>query len=137
MHEQRTDGTDAHADLRGFRILVVEDEFLVALMIERALEAAGCQVVGPVGRLGEAVEAARAGPLDGAILDIHLHGETVSLVAERLLRAGVPVLFATAADARELSPELRELPCMHKPIDMDRLVALAARVFKGARAQPA
>ncbi len=137
MSEYKTKPAAEDVDLTGFRILVVEDEFLVALTIERALEEAGCEVVGPVGRLGEADEAARAGALDGAILDVHLHGETVSSVAERLVRAGVPVVFATAARDLELSPELRKLPRLDKPLDIRRLIETAARVFRGARMRPA
>jgi DNA-binding response OmpR family regulator len=125
------------ADLAGLRVLVVEDEFLVAVAIERALAAAGCEVVGPVGRLSEAAQAARLGDLDGAILDVHLHGETVSPVAERLTRDGVPVLFATAASDRELPAELRKLPRLGKPVEVGRLVAAAARLFKAPRAHPA
>ena len=124
---------DSGPDLRGLRILVVEDEFLVALTIERALLAAGCEVVGPFGRLSQAAHAADDGELDGAILDVNLHGETVAPVADRLVQDGVPVLFATAASARELPPRLRLLPRLGKPVDLRSLLATAARLFNGPR----
>lgn len=122
--------------LTGLRVLVVEDEYFVALSLERALEAAGCQVVGPFGWLDQAAQAARAPGLDGAILDVHLHGESVSPVADQLVRAGVPVLFATAAAEDDLPPGLRELPRLGKPIELSRLLAAAARAFNGPRAEP-
>lgn len=122
-------------DLKGLRVLVVEDEFILALSIERALADAGCEVVGPVGRVSEAAQAAQDCPLDGAILDVHLHGETVSPVADRLVRSGVPVLFTTAAAERDLPPELRRLPRLRKPVDLHRLLAAATRAFRPRRPQ--
>ena len=124
-------------DLTGLRVLVVEDEYFIALSIERALEAAGCHVVGPFGWLDQAAQAARASGLDGAILDVHLHGESISPVADRLVRAGVPVLFATGAGEDDLPPRLRELPRFGKPIELPRLLAAAARAFNAPRAEPA
>ena len=133
-HEAEREGG---GDLKGLRVLVVEDEYFVALSIERALEAAGCQVVGPFGWLEDAAQAARAPDLDGAILDVHLHGELVSPIADRLVGAGVPVLFATAADASDLPPGLRKLPRLAKPLDPSHLLAAAAQAFKGPRARHA
>lgn len=128
----KDDGAE-DADLSGLRVPVVEDEFLVALAIEGALIAAGCEVVGPVGRLSEAEQAAGAPDLDGAILDVNLHGETITPVAERLARFGVPVLFATAACERDLPPGLRKLPRLRKPVELGGLVAAAARLFRAPR----
>jgi hypothetical protein len=109
----------------------------VALSIEHALADAGCEVVGPFGRLSEAAQAARGADLDGAILDVRLHDEMVSPVADSLVRAGVPVLFATAANENELPPRLSKLPRLNKPVDTTRLLAAAARLFKAPRAQTA
>lgn len=108
--------------------MVVEDEFVIALALERALAAAGCEVIGPVGRLPEAEAAARRGRLDGAVLDVDLHGDTVSELADRLLRDGVPVLFATGKEA-ELPERLLGQPRLQKPFALSRLTELAARTF--------
>jgi DNA-binding response OmpR family regulator len=132
-----TDHVGEDLDMRGLRVLVVEDEFVVALGMERALAEAGCKVVGPFGRVSQAARAAGTADLDGAILDVRLHGETVSPVAEKLVRDGVPVLFATASTDSELSPGLRKLPRLSKPVELGRLLAAAARLFKAPRPQPA
>ena len=78
--------------LDGLRVLVVEDNFMLAELTRDLLEDAGCQVVGPVGRLEEGLAHARTEPIDGAILDINLHGELSFAIAEVLaLRLDKPV----------------------------------------------
>ena len=72
------------ASLEGGQILVVEDEFLLALEVEAALASFGCFVAGPFAKLGKALVAARATRLDGAVLDINLNGEMVYPLAEFL-----------------------------------------------------
>lgn len=123
--------------LSGLRVLVAEDQFLIALSIERALAQAGCEIVGPVGRAGDAADIARTEALDGAILDLDLAGETAAPVAQQLLNEGVPVVFATAARAEELPPRLRGLPRVEKPFELGSLVALAAAAFRRQRTSPA
>src|SRR5215213_8423994 len=84
--------------LRDKRILVVEDEALVAMLIEDELLEAGARVVGPAASAGEAlrlIETAADGGLSAAVLDINLAGEAVRPVADRLAALGVPFLFAT------------------------------------------
>ena len=66
------------------RVLIVEDELLVALMIEDLLADLGCEVVGPFGSVAQALSAAGSEPIDLAVLDVNLGGEMVYPVAERL-----------------------------------------------------
>jgi CheY-like chemotaxis protein len=99
-----TDGSCLHrARLLDKRILVVEDEPIVAMAIECGLLDEGARIVGPVGSVDEAlrlVEAAMAdGGLSAAVLDLNLNGASVSPVADRLARLGVPFLFATGYGA--------------------------------------
>lgn len=97
------------------RILVAEDESLIALEIEDALEALGCEVVGPVSTLQRALELAQRGALDGAILDVTLRGGKTYPVAELLHARGIPFLFASGQSDWSFPLELRAFPCLEKP----------------------
>jgi CheY-like chemotaxis protein len=85
----------AMVDLAGKRILVVEDEALVAMLIEDMLIELGCAVVGPAMRLQHALQLAETGAIDAAVLDINLGGTRSDPVAEILERRLVPTLFVT------------------------------------------
>lgn len=82
-------------DLAGKRILVVEDEAMVAMLIEDMLTELGCAVVGPAMRLDHALQLAKTEAVDAAILDINLGGTRSDPVAEILERRLVPMLFVT------------------------------------------
>jgi len=79
----------------GKRILVVEDEALIAVMVEDMLTDMGSVVVGPAATIESALELARGEAIDAAILDVNVRGERIDPVAEALMARGVPVLFAT------------------------------------------
>lgn len=81
--------------LKGKRILVVEDEALIAVMVEDMLTDMGSVVVGPAGTIKSALELARKEAIDAAVLDVNVRGERIDPVAEALMARGVPVLFAT------------------------------------------
>jgi hypothetical protein len=72
------------AALQGIRVLVVEDEFLVATLIEDMLTTAGCVVLGPIPRLAEALDAVHRGTFDAAVLDVNLAGDRIDPVADLL-----------------------------------------------------
>jgi CheY-like chemotaxis protein len=85
------------SSLDGLRVLVVEDEALVSMLLEAMLEDLGCVVVGPAGRLAEAVKLMEA-DIDGihvALLDVNVAGEQVFPVAQALKAAGKPFAFST------------------------------------------
>lgn len=121
---------DLEAKVRGLRVLVVEDEFLMARLLEDVLNAYGCEVVGPVPRLDRAVDAARTEALDGAILDVNLAGELVFPVAEALLSRNIPFIFATGYSIASLPPRFHETPRLQKPFPMTGLIELMAEVFR-------
>jgi CheY-like chemotaxis protein len=100
----------------GTRILVAEDEFLVALVIEDMLQSLGCTVVGPYSYLAEASEAAIREQVDAAVLDINLHGEMVYPLAEYLHRHGIPFVFATGYAAKDVPEHLRVFEFLRKPV---------------------
>ena len=81
--------------LKGKRILVVEDEALIAVMVEDMLMEMGSEIVGPAATIEEALRLARSETLDGAVLDVNVRGERIDPVAEMLMARGVPTLFAT------------------------------------------
>lgn len=122
------------APMRGPQILVVEDEALIALMIEDMLTALRCRVVGSARTVGEglAMLQAHQGALDGAILDISLGEETVYAVAEALEARGVPFVFATGYDADTLDERFAGHPTLAKPFEMLALDAVIREIFRQA-----
>jgi len=96
-------------------ILVVEDEALVALMIEDMLGELGCRVVGSAYNLRDALTMVGAGGLDGAILDLNLGGESAYPVADALSADGVPFVFLTGYGAGGIDPRFAGAPTIAKP----------------------
>jgi CheY-like chemotaxis protein len=107
--------------LAGRRILVVEDEALVAIALEDMLLELGCSVIGPALRLGPALEFAATEPLDGAVLDINLGDDRSFPVAEILSRRAVPFLFATGYGGLGLEPPFDHAPVLSKPYCLSAL----------------
>jgi DNA-binding response OmpR family regulator len=81
--------------LNGVRVLVVEDDFIIAMDLESALVDAGAEVIGPCRTVRDAVAATIGCKLAAAVLDVRLGGETVAPVASELARRGIPFLFYT------------------------------------------
>lgn len=113
----------AVAALHGRRILVVEDDYHVAHSLALALEADGAEIVGPAGTVKAALELiARGGRIDGAVLDINLHGEMVYPVADALHQQGVPFVFTTGYDARTVGQRYPDVACLEKPVMIPQLI---------------
>ena len=109
---------DNGADLSGRRILVVEDEFLLAMELETLLQRRGCTVLGPVPSVGQALAMLDGAPPDVALLDINLKGERATPVAAALIDLGVPFVLITGYSRLQLSePELRHAPRLDKPVN--------------------
>lgn len=119
----------------GARVMVVEDEALTALGLEQVLRTAGYDVLGPVGRVQEAIDLARQSPPDAAVLDVNLFGQPSFPVAEALDAMGVPFLFCTGYGSLDTTDErLRKAPILSKPVPPDRLVgAVGALLAAGTR----
>jgi two-component sensor histidine kinase/DNA-binding response OmpR family regulator len=103
------------------RVLLVEDEALVAMMIQDSLTEFGFQVIGPLSTASEALAAARDSHFDAAVLDINLGDGLVYTVAEILGVRGVPFVFVTGYDVDSIDPRFSDIPILQKPIDRDVL----------------
>jgi PAS domain S-box-containing protein len=103
------------------RVLLVEDEALVAMMIQDTLAEFGFQVVGPVSTASGALAAARESHFDAAVLDINLGDGLVYTVAEILEKRGVPFVFVTGYDADSVDSRFSGVPVLQKPIERDML----------------
>ena len=102
--------------LSGRRVLVVEDESLVAMLLEAILEDMGCIPVGPVASVEEGLAMARdEDSLDAALLDVNVAGQQVFPVAEALKARGVPFVFSTGYGEGGLSDAWRGHPTVQKP----------------------
>jgi CheY-like chemotaxis protein len=102
--------------LAGRRILVVEDESLVAMLLETILEDMGCTPVGPAATVDDGLALAGGGdPLDAALLDVNVAGRQVFPVADALAAAGVPFVFSTGYGEGGLPDRWRGHPTIQKP----------------------
>ncbi|MFQ6556215.1 response regulator [Pseudomonas sp. Lb2C1-1] len=117
----------------GVRVLVVEDEGAIALLIEEMLEEFGCEVVASVARLAAACEVAGSAQVDLAILDVNLAGERVFPVAEILRGRHIPFLFSTGYGASGLPAEYAGCPVLHKPFSQSELQQKITVTLKEAR----
>lgn len=116
----------------GRRILVVEDEALIALDLQATLEDEGFAVIGPAGTLARARALLDGGARpDIACLDLNLGSATSHDLARRLLAEGVPVVFISGRDARALPEDLRGVPVLGKPIDVPLLLARLRSALPG------
>lgn len=111
------------AELDGKRIVVVEDDFLLATDICRELRELGATVLGPAPTPFYATQLIGRRKIDAAVLDVRLHGTTVFEVADLLRNQGVPILFATAYDHKALPMRFRQCSHLEKPLDRKKLVS--------------
>jgi CheY-like chemotaxis protein len=109
------------ATLAKRRVLVVEDEMLIGMLLEDMLVDLGHEVAAIVPRLKEALAAVDRETFDLAILDVHLHGESAFPVAEALIGKKVPFVFATGYGERGLPESYRGRPVLQKPFAKDDL----------------
>lgn len=111
--------------LEGRRILVVEDEYLIADDMRDALLDAGAEVLGPVPSIDAAASLIQAEDrIDGALLDINLGGTTVFEIADTLMARGVPFAFATGYDQWAIPERFAQVPRLEKPVKAGQIFAL-------------
>lgn len=116
--------------LKGQRILLVEDDMILAMELEDLLFDLGCEVVGPFAELGRLMPVVAAEALDGAIMDLNLRGELSYPAIEALRARNVPVLVASGyADLPAVRKRLEGIPLLGKPYDLDRVRQTALSLF--------
>src|ERR1700747_3338883 len=103
------------------RILVVEDELMIRMLLEDMLGELGYTVAAEAARIEEALEAAKNADFDIAILYVNLNGQPISPVADALVARGMPFVFATGYGERGLPEPYRDRPMLKKPFQMDGL----------------
>jgi len=115
--------------LQGRRVLVVEDETMIAMMVEDMLDELGCAVVGPAHALDVALALAKTETdIDAAVLDVNLAGQAVYPVADALREKGVPAIFSTGYGDVGLQGAYRDAPVLQKPFragDLERALSEA------------
>jgi DNA-binding response OmpR family regulator len=122
----------------GSRVLVVEDETLIAFEIESTLEALGCTIVGPVSSLKRALQQARETQLDAAILDVPVRGGKIFPVAEQLLARDIPFVLASGYGDWALPRTLQGCSRLTKPFtpaELEELLRLLLRQKSETRAR--
>jgi CheY-like chemotaxis protein len=117
-------------DLAGRRVLVVEDQFVIALDMQQMLRILGADVVDLATSIQDALAVIIRTPPDLAILDVKLESETTVPVAEALRARGIPLIFATGySDLSAVPASLRLAPLLRKPVDRAALAAVLGQVL--------
>ena len=109
------------------RVLLVEDEALVGIMVQECLAECGFQTIGPVCTISDAMKVAKNDEFDAAILDINLGDGLIYQVADVLAARGVPFAFVTGYDADSVDSRFRDVPVLQKPVERETLQKLFAR----------
>jgi two-component SAPR family response regulator len=124
---------DGTTSLDGRRILVVEDESLVAMELEDVLDRERCRVIGPAQSVADALRLIEREPPDAALVDLDLGGQQSTPVAAALKDRHVPFVLVTGHDVRRMNePELQDVPWLSKPVDRSELTRTLAQVLASA-----
>lgn len=115
------------SNLNGLKVLVVEDEMLVSMLVEDMLSDLGCEVVGPAAEIDEAMTLAQSADIDLALLDVNLAGKPIFPVADALKARGVPFAFASGYGEAGLTEDHKGAAVLQKPFREADL----ARALKG------
>ena len=109
-------------DLKGLKVLIVEDGVFTAMALEELLAESGCHVVGPCCELDQAIAFAREAQIDVAVLDIDIEGKPAYGVADELQRRGIPFIFASGYDTSRTPERLASAIALEKPFDNKALL---------------
>ena len=122
-------------EFKGIRVLLVEDDAMICLLLEDMLLEFGCEIIGPACDITRASDMARRHVgIDVAILDVNLAGQVVFPVAEILAERGVPFLFVTGMGADGLPAGWQDHPTVQKPMTVAQLAAALGHTLRDHRA---
>jgi CheY-like chemotaxis protein len=116
------------------RVLILEDEPLIAMMVQDWLDELGCETVGPAGSASDALALMGGVELDGAILDVSLGGHDSFAVAAALRERAVPFAFATGHGADRIDAQFKDVPTLLKPYDFEKVRQVLATLLDGCLA---
>ncbi len=119
--------------VEGLRVIIVEDEVLLALELQDMLTGAGCVVAGTAARVDAAIKLVKTLIFDVALLDMNLGGERIDAVARLVAERGLPIIFVTGYGQRTLPPGIAA-PVVDKPCSLDRLLPLLKALKERRRA---
>ena len=114
------------ANLVGLRVLIVEDEPLVAMSLSEVIEAEGCIIAGEAGTIADALAIVATATFDVAVLDLNLHGKQADEVASAILLRGRAVVFATGSGASGVASKFHGWPILCKPYTDEAVLASLA-----------
>ena len=118
------------------RVLVVEDEYLIRMLLEDMLDELGYGVLAAVGTISEASQIATSGEFNAAILDVNLDGQEIYPVADILAKRGLPFVFVTGYGERSLPEPYRGRPALQKPFQAEQLKRMLAELLPSRTPQP-
>ena len=119
-------------ELSNRKVLVVEDEMMIAMLIEDMLDAFGCKLVGPATSVPRALELIGKEKVDVAVLDLNLDGKDTYAIADALRQKNVPFLFATGYGSTGIRPEYRDRPVLQKLFQAKELEIALAEALAGS-----
>ena len=119
----------ANGKLNGWRVLVVEDEAMIATLLESILADAGCSVVGPIGTVGRALETLECDKVDVALLDVSVNGRDAYPIADKLKERNIPMVFVSGFSQQNMPSRYRRYAYLAKPFEPEAILAMLESVL--------